>query len=275
MPGKTTVATCQFPVVSDISANLYAIKSQMMIAHAKGADVVHFSECSLSGYAGLDFNDIEEQDDGLLQDAFHTVKETALYYKLWTIVGSHHFEPGRDKPFNSLYLINPFGGLSGRYDKRLLTGGDGGWDQKYYIPGSEPVVFEINGILCGLLICHEWRYPEVYREYKRLGVELVFQSWYDGNMTYREYQENGKNLGEVIIGTVRGNAANNCMWISASNTSKKESCFPSFVVQPDGILVNKKRRNIPGVLISRIDTERAFGDPSGHLRNDIDKYINN
>ncbi|MEZ4606679.1 MAG: hypothetical protein R2865_07755 [Deinococcales bacterium] len=28
-------------------------------------------------------------------------------------------------------------------------------------------VFDIRGFCCGALICHDYRYPELYREYKR------------------------------------------------------------------------------------------------------------
>jgi predicted amidohydrolase len=117
-----------------------------------------------------------------------------------------------------------------------------------------------------MLICHEWRYPELYREQKQLGTEVLFQSWYDGNLSAREYKENGRALGSLITGTVRGNAANNYLWISASNTSKRESCFASFVAQPDGRILNQSKRNVTGSIISRIDLNKEFVDPSGPWR---------
>jgi len=90
-------------------------------------------------------------------------------------------------------------------------------------------------------------------------VRLLFQSWYDGNLSPDRYLREGKELGELITGTVRGNAA--------SNYSKKESIFPGFVAQPDGRIMHKLSRNRVGVLISRIDTEEVFTDPSSHNRN--------
>jgi deaminated glutathione amidase len=50
-----SVATCQFPVSADISANLDHIKRQMATASRRGARVAHFPEGALSGYAGTDF----------------------------------------------------------------------------------------------------------------------------------------------------------------------------------------------------------------------------
>jgi len=98
-------------------------------------------------------------------------------------------------------------------------------------------------------------------------VRLLFQSWYDGNLSSDRYLREGKELGELITGTVRGNAASNYLWISASNNSKNESTFPSFVAQPDGRILHKLARNRAGVLISRIDTDEVFTDPSSHNRN--------
>ena len=132
--------------------------------------------------------------------------------------------------------------------------------------GNKPVIFEVNGIKCGMLICHEWRYPELYREYLRLGAKIVFHSWYDGNISREKYLLEGKQVGTLITGTARGSAANNYIWISGSNTSKRESCFASFVLQPDGKILNQLPRNKPGVLINKIDLNRKFEDPSFYGR---------
>jgi predicted amidohydrolase len=124
----------------------------------------------------------------------------------------------------------------------------------------------LHGIQCGLLICHEWRYPELYREQMRLGTRLVFQSWYDGSLTRDDFRDHGRDQGTLITGTVRGNAANNYLWISASNTSRRESCFPSFVVRPDGKVLHQLKRNVTGMLLTRIDPGQPFEDPSKHWR---------
>ncbi len=62
---------------------------------------------------------------------------------------------------------------------------------------------------------------------------------------------------------------NNYLWISGSNTCKKESSFPAFVVRPDGKVSGKLARNRSGVLISKIDLGKSFADPSGHLRDSL------
>ena len=71
------VATCQFSVEADIQHNLrYALK-QINEAADRDAQVVHFSECALSGYAGVDISSIEDLDWEELVDATRQIQELA------------------------------------------------------------------------------------------------------------------------------------------------------------------------------------------------------
>lgn len=265
MSRKLILATSQFAIDSNIKKNLTNIKKQIKIASEKGAEIIHFPECSLSAYAGIDFEKFTPEANQQILSGISKICQLAQDYNIWVIFGTHLFEGKMKKPFNSLLVVNNNGEIEKRYDKRLLSGFDLDW----YTAGDDPEIFTINGIKCGLLICHEWRYPELYREYYKLGVDLLFQSWYDGNYSEKDYQQEGKNLGEVIPGFVRGNAANNKLWISSSNTSKKQSSFPAFVAQPDGGILKKLKRNIAGVLISEIDFDVEYIDLSSHLRDKV------
>ncbi len=259
------IATAQHPVGADIYKNFVAIKKLVQRAGAAKADILHLPECNLSGYAGIDFQEFPEQDDRMIQDYLGELTELAQKLKLWIIVGSHHFAAHQVKPFNSLYLINAAGLIVDRYDKRHLTQHPE-TDHLYYSAGNRPVVFTLKGIRCGLLICHEWRYPEFYREYLSQGVEVIFQSFYDGGLSQEQYENEGKHLGALIQGAMRGNAANNYCWISASNTSRKESCYASFVLRPDGRMQAKLPRNKTGLTITEIDFDQPYADPSKYWR---------
>ena len=266
MSNILTIATSQFAVNANISSNLKAILKQIREAGSRAADIIHFCESSLTGYPGIDYPEISPNDEPQLLQSLDKIRAEASKTGIWVIVGSHHFKKGLTKPYNCLYLINNKGEIANRYDKRFLTDTSEERDVDHYSPGNLPLVFSINGIRCGMLICHEWRYPELYREYYRMKVKVIFQSWYDGNQSPDKYIKEGKELGELIMGTVRGNAANNALWISGSNTSRRESSFPCFVIQPDGRIFNKLARNRSGVLISTIDTGQKFVDPSAHMR---------
>ena len=259
------IATVQHSVGSDVEANFVSIVKYIRQAKHEKADIVHFPECNLSGYAGIDFDDIATVDVDLLDRSFKKIRTLVKEIDIHVIIGSHHFVSDQERPFNSLFLINNKGEIQARYDKRHLTQAPE-FDHLYYHPGSQSIMFDVKGVKCGLLICHEWRYPEFYREYLKQGVRLIFQSFYDGSLTTEQYLKEGKELGDLITGGMRGNAANNYMWISVSNTSRKESCYPSLVLRPDGSVSGRLARNRSGMMITKIDFEKKYADPSRKWR---------
>ena len=78
---------------------------------------------------------------------------------------------------------------------------------------------------------------------------------------------NGRSLPEITMpATIVGNGANNWMWISCSNTSQSMSCFPAFVVRPDGVTVGRLERDKADILIMTIDLNQNYYDSSGAWR---------
>jgi predicted amidohydrolase len=263
---QLTIATCQFDVSGDVHQNLEQMVVHIKNASSKKADVVHFPECCLTGYGGIQIQSINRKNYNHLIPAIEILKSLAEELGIYLIFGAHHFMKKLSKPRNSLYVINDQGKIETRYDKRILAGSENTLDHLYYSHGEKPDIFQLKGIRAGLIICHEWRYAEFYREYKGLGAQLIFHSWFDGGLSEKEYKQAGKDEGELIVGAVKGYAANNYLWVSGSNISSKQSCFPSFVAQPDGKLFNIAPRNKPYLLISKIDLDKKFSDPSFYGR---------
>ena len=272
---KLIIATCQFPVSADITNNYRYISAQMRKAKAQGADVAHFPECALSGYAGPDFSSYANFKWDELNVYMRKILELAQELKLWIVVGSTHRLTGKHKPHNSHYIINDKGELIDRYDKRFCAGNEkeSSGDLAHYTSGNHFSVFTIKGIRCGTLICHDYRYPELYREYKRQGVQVMFHSYHAGGIATKKYKEIQKDIIEfaafnegstfpaiTMPATMRSYAANNYVWISCPNSSAKESCWPAFFVRPDGVVTGRLRRNVSGVLISTIDTSKQWYD---------------
>ena len=259
------MATCQFAISADIESNRDMVMRQMRLAKQEGADVAHFSETCLGGYAGVDFDSFDGYDWDLLKRC--TLRITALAKELgiWVVLGSNHRLSGDNKPHNSLYLIDKSGEIIDRYDKMFCTGNREGTsgDLKHYSPGSRFVVFDLKGVTCGLQICHDMRYPELYREYKKLGAQLMFHSYYNGKRTFSDPDDPDQNIHKVITEpTMQTYAAVNSMWISTNNTSTKESSWPSFFVRPDGVVTGRLKRNAEAILITTVDTGNTYYDAS-------------
>ena len=253
--GKLRIASCQFPVSASIDENYKWIKSQLIEAKLKKADVVHFPECALSGYPGTDMRTMVDFDWEKLNKATDSIMILAREMGLWIVLGSMHQLSGNNKPHNSLYLINPEGLIIDRYDKRFCTSGD----LDYFTPGDHLVNFEINGVQCGLLICYDVRFPELYREYRKSGTDLVFQSFYNAR------QKKGSIHPQIMPITAQARAATNYFYISLTNSSATES-WPCYFITPDGLVQNKLPLNEPGILISDVDTHITFYDASGPYR---------
>lgn len=278
------VATCQFPVGADVDANLRHVKRQLLMASERGARVAHFPEGSLPGYAGTDFDSFAGFDWGRLNEATAEVAEHARQLRMWLVLGSAHRLSGAHKPHNSLYVISDSGRIIERYDKRFCSGDPGqqSGDLAHYSPGSHFSVWSIDDVCCGALICYDYRYPELYREYKKRGVQLVFHSFHAARFSAERIALIGKAIGTesgkfnpaatrtypgiTMPAAMTTAAACNHLWISCPNSSAPQSCWPAFFVRADGITTGRLRRNIPGVLISTVDTGQDLYDSTAAWR---------
>ncbi len=256
------VATCQFSVEPSIAHNRKWLLAQIDQAAEAGADVAHFSECALSGYAGVDIPNIGALDFDELRAATQEVLAAAKRRKLWVLLGSTHFLDKKTKPHNSVYVINARGEIVDRYDKRFCTGRSGKQptlDLCHYTPGNRPVTFQIKGITCGLGICYDYRFPELFRGLKRLGVQVLFQSFHNARTSV--VADPKYNIWRTIVpATMQCRAAENHFWVSANNSTTRPSKWPSFAVAPDGRITGRLKLHRPSVLITDMNFDQEYFD---------------
>ena len=258
------VAACQFPVSKDIRENANWMRQQMQEAAENGAVIIQFPECALSGYAGVDFDSFDAFNWPLLEQELTAIMKLADDLNIWVIAGNSHRLTGDHKPHDSLYLITPDGNIADRYDKRFCTNGD----LKFYCPGDHFVTFKVNDIVCGLLICYDIRFPELYREYYKLGAQVIFQSFY--NARQRETSIHPK----IMPVTAQARAATNHFFMVLTNSSAKHS-WPCHAITPDGLIAAKLPADEPGILYFIIDTDKKYYDASAPFRDGaIDGILN-
>lgn len=254
--GILKVATCQFPVAASVEENGKQIRRQILAAKRRGADVAHFPEYALCGYPGKDFESWGDFDWDMLESESLAISRLAAQEKIWVIFGSAHRLSGDHLPHNSLYVIDPQGRIVDRYDKRFCSPRE----LDKFSPGDHFSVVTINGVRCGLLICADSRYPELYRQYKKLGVDLLFQSFHLARAP-------GPNvLTTVMPATMQARAATNYFWISAPNSSAYYQSFPSLMIQPDGVLVDSLMCNREGVMVNEVNVREELYDASRLFR---------
>ena len=255
---KLKLATCQFPVVKNVKENLVYALRQIKQARGKGADLVHFPECCLSGYFGVELKSPRDANWDAVAEAMNQVMAAAKQQRMWVVIGCNHRLSGKHKPHNSLYVINPQGKIVTRYDKMFCTGAnsrDG--DLRYYSPGDSFVTFKVGGVTCGLLICHDFRYPELFREYKKKGVQLMLVSFHNARMKLKQYDH---YIVSVPV-TLQAAAASNYFYVSGNNGTMRRA-WASFVADPEGKIISKARTHSPAVVVTKIDTKKKLYDAS-------------
>ena len=250
------IATCQFAVGRSIRRNSRAICEFIRRAGEAGADIVHFSECALSGYVGTDFPSFEGYDWDLLRAETEKIITLAGEVGLWVVLGSTHRLTQPNKPHNCLYLFSPEGKIVDRYDKRFCTSGD----LRRLTPGNRFVNFTVKGVKCSLLICFDLRFPELYRELYRQGVNCILQSFYNAR------QKGPSVHTHIIRQTMQCRAATNHFWASCANSSGYYSPYPSCFIQPDGVIAGQLRPNRSGMMVNTVDLSRKFYDPMAEYR---------
>jgi len=254
--GILKVATCQFAVGPSIRRNASGIAKFLREAKKTGADIVHFSECTLSGYVGTDFPNFEGYDWDLLKQETLKLMDLAGDLGLWVVLGSTHPLTPPHKPHNSLYLITPEGKIADRYDKRFGTPGD----VRRLTSGNRFVTFTLNDVKCALLICFDLRFPELYRELYEQGVHCIFQSFYNA-------RQSGPSIHTHIMRqTMQCRAATNHFWVSMANSSGYYSPYPSCFIQPDGMILSHLKANRSGMTVNTVDLGRKFYDPMAGFR---------
>jgi predicted amidohydrolase len=213
-----------------------------------------------------------------LDRATDSIRELARELGIWVVAGSAHRFSDVSAPHNSLYVISDRGQVVTRYDKRFL----GGTDPDHYSPGSHFTTWTIDGVRCGALICYDYRFPELYRQYVSLDVQLMFHSFHAGNVPPERVAAIGAAIGAgyaplnpaatftypgiTMPAVITAAAACNNLWISCPNSSAPESLWPAFFVRSDGITIGRLERNEPGVLLSVVDTGQDLYDSTGPWR---------
>ena len=90
------------------------------------------------------------------------------------ILGGSFIEKRADGNFyNTCPVINREGTLVATYSKMHLYSYLGCSEGTYITKGSNPVMVTLDGINIGLTICYDIRFPEIFREYRKSGADIL------------------------------------------------------------------------------------------------------
>ena len=160
------VAAVQMKFRPTVGGNVKHILRTIQSLAQNGVDAVLFPECAVTGY-NCDFSAVRRSD---IEDALATIATAARSARCHLLVGSPTFA-GRSR-FNSLVVFDRRGREVFCYSKIHLTSRD----ELFFQRGNKPALFELDGLPCTAIICHERRFPELVRLPVMLGAQVVFHS---------------------------------------------------------------------------------------------------
>jgi len=238
------IATSQTRIVADIAENAQEIERHLRTAKQADADLVHFLEGALSGYAKRELkSDWTEFDWDGYRISLWALGTICRELQLWAVIGGVHRDSTDERPFNCLHIISPSGDTSARYDKRYCSHTE---ISHWYRAGEDPVVIDVKGLKFGFLLCIEIQFPELFLEYERLGVDCVLLSAYADT---------------PMFGTqAQGHAACNNYWVSYSVPANASAQQPSILLGPDGSIIRSCERNRSKQIVELIDPSDAKWD---------------
>lgn len=164
---KTLQVSCvQMPWAKSLEFNLSRTLQYIQSAAEYGSRVVLFPEANLTSYY---FPYVVKLNQRKVQETLAQTCRAATEHKIWVIVGTIQKTP--DRFLNLAHVIDPNGVVVHEYAKVHMAGRH---EKMYCRGGNKLSLFEIDGILCTLVICRDGRHPELYRIPAMAGAQILF-----------------------------------------------------------------------------------------------------
>ncbi len=155
-------------VVGDVDGNTSRIVATASEARDRlKADVVLFPELAVSGYPPEDLlfhSGMRTQVGRSLERLRREAHGITLVVGYPEYVGS--------MIFNSALIIRD-GAVIGNHRKACLPNYRVFDEKRYFTPGTEPTVIELNGLKCGILVCEDLWEPEPARRARDAGAQVI------------------------------------------------------------------------------------------------------
>ena len=256
------VALIQINAGSNKKTNINKAKEKVQIAADQSTDFILLPEVfnyrgPLSGQEL--YNEIAEEIPG---ESLFSLMNIAKNNKLFILAGSI-YERAEDKSkiYNTSVLIDDSGIIIGKYRKinlfRAIINGKGIDEANTYEAGDKPIVCKINGKKVGLSICFDLRFPELYREYYRQGVDIIA---IPSSFTTRTGQLHWDTL-------LRARAIENYCYVLAPNQfgldgNGVKTYGHSMIIDPQGRVIDALYKQEEGILMAELSFDNRIHYPS-------------
>jgi len=236
------VAAVQMRSSRNLDDNVSRITNSIHACARKGARVVVFPECALSGYF---LEVITKLSAAQLAAAVQQVSEACREAGVYSVVGTGWREG--DKLFDSVLIIAPTGKVIERYDKIQLVET---WPQA----GDHLSVFKIDGVPCSVIICHDERYPELVRLPVLAGAKVIF---------YVSHESGLREEKKIVPyrAQIQARAVENTVFVvhanAPANPDASGSHGQSRIIAPDGNILHEGSISDEDVVTATLNLSQA------------------
>jgi predicted amidohydrolase len=170
---KFKIAVVQVNAGIDIARNLRRIEA--LVARVHKCDLIALPEVFAMRGSDEDYRANAQAMGGTL---VRWLRNTALRRRAWILAGSI-IEKSGGKYFNTCLLMDRSGTVRAKYRKihlfeAHLDNGKSVRESDVYSAGDRPVTATIEGWTCGMAICYDLRFPELFRHYSARGGAPLF-----------------------------------------------------------------------------------------------------
>ena len=247
---KTLQVSCvQLHWAKPLQRNLERTLHFIREAASEGSRLVLFPETNLTGYF---FPEVFKQDPGKVQSALDKTCEAAREARIWVIAGT--LRKTADRYLNIAHVINPEGTIVHEYAKVHMAGRD---EQRYCRGGDKLSLFEIDGILCTLVICRDGRHPELYRLPAMAGAQILFHPSCSSDEIEAVIWKRTSGRAQQPVGP--NSKIFHCVanTVGQSPDGKQSSSGQSFIREPSGMPLVEAGWYQEEMITAVLDLERA------------------
>jgi len=214
-------------------------KAQVFIRHAavSGASLICFPEQFATGWDPESDHYQEDINGRIVSVLRDFARDNSI-----AILGSFR-EKGSALPKNTAVVIGKDGRILATYAKTHLF--SPGNEQDSYQPGTDLGIFTVGTLICGIAICYDLRFPDLFRIYAEKGVHAV--------MVPAAWPSKRIQQWELFIAA---RAAENQMYVAGINTTGKTPVdrYPgsSMTADPQGTIISRAN-DAEQMLFSELD----------------------
>ena len=248
-----TLAEVQMNSTAVLEENLVSARAFIDEACAGGADIIalpeNFSLMSETKEQRWEAAERVSEVEAMLSAA---AQESGAVI----IGGSTPFPAPDGRVTNTCLVFDQSGQRIGRYDKIHLfdvsvSSNESYCESKHIAPGETPLALSALGLMMGITICYDMRFPELYRQLAEAGAELF-------SVPSAFMVPTGQAHWHTLL---RARAIENLAWVIAPAQvgelpSGRRTFGHSLIIDPWGEIV-AERASDPGVIFARLNRADA------------------